>query len=129
MSTLNGSASSARREVDLAIYGMDAVLKSSYRFTGRSFVELKTLNERTVEVHIRPKSSEGDAEAIMGEFLNDLIDQRLRSIVASETAGVRDRIMAHALSQTDFVRPDLETADPRLDPLCISRPDKARTTA
>lgn len=109
-------------QVDLGVYTLEAVLKSSYRFTGRGFVELKTLNKHTVEVSIRAKSPGDDAETLMAEFLNDLIDQRLRTIVAQETATTRDRIMAHALSQTGFLRPDWETADPAHDPAHISTP-------
>lgn len=114
-------------QVDLGIYTMEAVLKSSYRFTGRAFVELKTVSECSVEVSIRPKQPGADAETLMAEFLNDLLDQRLRTIVAQETAATRDRIMAHALSQTGFLRPELETADPAHDPAKISAPpDRVR---
>jgi len=117
-------ASGRSANVDLSVYSLEAVLKSAYRFSGRCYLVLRTVDERTVHVDIRPKQPEDSADAVMGEFLNDLIDQRLRSRVAAETAVVRDRIMAHALSQSGFIRPDLESADATSDSATVSvRPE------
>lgn len=111
-------------KIDLTIYGLDAVLKSAYRFTGRCFIHLQHADEHTVEVRMRPKQATEDTDIPIREFLNDLIDQRLRGIVAAETTDVRNLIMAHALSRTGFIRPDLETADPKSDPHHVSISDR-----
>ncbi|MEO6993960.1 MAG: His-Xaa-Ser system protein HxsD [Lacunisphaera sp.] len=118
----------ARRDrltrIDLAVYGLDAVLKSAYRFTGRCFIHLQHADESTVEVRMRPKLENENPDTAIRDFLNDLIDQRLRSLLAAETAEVRNMIMAHALSRTTLIRPDLETADPKSDPDHASIPDR-----
>jgi len=61
---------------------------------------------------MRPKKAEDDSDQAIRDFLNDLIDQRLRSIVAEETSATRDLIMAHALSRTALIRPDFENTEP-----------------
>jgi hypothetical protein len=43
------------------------------------------------------------------------LDQSLREIVARESEPVRNLILAHALSRTPFVDPELETVDPFAD--------------
>lgn len=102
--------------IDLSIYSREAVLKSAHRFTGVCFVRLKDVGVGQIEIHLQPKRDADDVDKLMAEFLNDLLDQRLRTLVAEETASSRDLIMAHALSRTVFVRPDLETGDPLTDP-------------
>jgi His-Xaa-Ser system protein HxsD len=111
-------------KIDLTIYGLDAVLKSAYRFTGRCFIHLQHADPRTVEVRMRPKLTSEDSDTAIRDFLNDLIDQRLRGLLSTETVDVRNLIMTHALSRTTFIRPDLETADPKSDPDHVSIPDR-----
>ncbi len=115
--------------IDLAVYGLEAVLKSAYRFTGRCYLHLQQAGPASVEVRMRPKRREDDPDLAVREFLNDLLDQRLRSLIAAETAGERNLILAHALSRTNLVRPDLETAEPTTDPQHVSTPDRKRVAA
>ena len=110
--------------IDLTVYGLDAVFKSAYRFTARCFIHLQHADERTIDVRMRPKLETGNPDTAIRDFLNDLIDQRLRSLLAAETVDVRNLIMAHALSRTNLVRPELETADPKSDPNHVSIPDR-----
>src|SRR5262245_12082317 len=113
--------------VDLSVYGLEAIQKSAYRFTGRCYIQLQPGEANIMEVRLRPKQPGDDPDAMLGEFLNDLLDQRLRSVIAAETTEVRNLILAHALSRANFVRPDLETADPSVDPQQIALPDRERT--
>ena len=115
--------------IDLAVYGMDAVLKSAYRLSGRCFIHLQTSAPNHVLVRMRPKRQEDDPDIPIRELFNELLDQRLRSIIGAETAGARDLVMAHALSRTSFIRQDLETADPAQDPQHVATPDRRRATA
>jgi len=115
--------------IDLNVYGLEAVLKSAYRFTGKCFIHLQHAAENGVEIRLRPKLADEDPDAAIREFFNDLLDQRLRSIVAAETAEVRNLVMAHALSQTSFIRPALETAEPTEDPENVSLPDRRSASA
>lgn len=108
--------------VDLSVYSEEAVLKSAHRFTGKCFLKVSELGAMKREISLRPKHEQDDPDSILAEFLNDLLDQRLRAVVAAETSGVRDLIMAHALSRTTFVRPDLESVDPLTDPAHVAEP-------
>lgn len=98
--------------VDTAVYGLTAILKSAYLFTGRAFLHLQRVGDDQVEVRIRPKQAGSDPDDMAGDFLNDLIDQRLREIVGRETQAARDLIVAHALSKTALLNRNLESADP-----------------
>lgn len=89
-------------EIDLEIYSIEAVLKSAYRFTGRCYISIERPTPLRAQVFIRPKRAEDTSDDLLGDFRNDLIDQRLREIVGVETQGIRDLIMGHALSKTDF---------------------------
>jgi hypothetical protein len=47
-----------------------------------------------------------------GEFCNALLDQTLREIVSQESEAERNLILAHALSRTTLIHPELETESP-----------------
>lgn len=115
--------------IDLSVYSLNSLLKSAYRFTGRSFIHLQRSGPNLVEVRMRPIRAQDDPDLILREFFNDLLDQKLREVVASETAGIRDLIMAHALSKTNLVRPDLETAEATEDPNHVAVPDTAQSSS
>lgn len=112
--------------VDTSIYSLKAVLKSAYSFTARAYLHLQYRDATVIEVRMRPKRATDDPESVVFDFLNDLIDQRLRDLIASETEQARDLILAHALSKTCLLAPELETTDPRTDPLRVSLPAKFR---
>ena len=99
-------------EVDLGIYSVPALLRVAYRFTDRCYLHLQRKSEHVVEVRFRARTSEIGLQNIAGEFCNELLDQSLREIVARESEPVRNLILAHALSRTPFVDPELETVDP-----------------
>lgn len=98
--------------VDVRIYSLRAILKTAYWFTERAFLHLQFRAEHLVEIRLRAKSATADPDEIVGDFLNDLIDQRLRELVGAETEKSRDLIIAHALSKTALIHRELETADP-----------------
>ncbi|MEY2484195.1 MAG: hypothetical protein QOK24_2723 [Verrucomicrobiota bacterium] len=109
---LEADGSGLLAEVDLGVYSIPALLRVAYRFTDRCYVHLQHKNEHVVEVRFRSKKDGAALAAIAGEFCNELLDQSLREIVASESAPVRNLIIAHALSRTPFVEPELEGTDP-----------------
>jgi His-Xaa-Ser system protein HxsD len=110
--------------VDLGVYTLDALLRTAYRISGRAFVHLQRDAAEVVLVRMRPRKPGYDPDTLIREFLNEVLDQRLRAIVGAETAKTHDLIMAHALSRTNLVRPELEESDPKTDPLNVSRPDR-----
>lgn len=99
-------------EVDLGVYSISALLRVAYRFTDRCYLHLQRKSETIVEVRFRPKASDAPLDRIAGEFCNELLDQTLREIVARESEPVRNLVLAHALSRTPFVEPELEKAVP-----------------
>jgi His-Xaa-Ser system protein HxsD len=90
-------------EVDLGVYGLTALLKVADKFTDRCFVHLHKRSEHIVEVRFKSKNPLVSLDSIAGEFGNEILDQRLREIVARESEPVRNLIFAHALSRVGFV--------------------------
>lgn len=107
--------------VDLGVYDMTALLKVVHRFTDRCYLHLQTEADGKVGVRFRSKVAGRDCSPIASEFLNELLDQTLRVHVAAETEPVRNLILAHALSKTALIHPELETAEPLEDPNGIAR--------
>jgi His-Xaa-Ser system protein HxsD len=89
--------------VDLRVYSQSAVLKATYKFTDNWYVQLTKATDETVTVVFTSKIPSHPSPNIQGEFLNELLDQRLREQIGSETLAVRNLIMAHALSKLDLI--------------------------
>lgn len=94
--------------MDLEVYGLPALLKVAYKFTDRCFIHLQYRTERTVEVRLRAKGSQVSLDVIAGEFCNEVLDQRLREIVARESEPVRNLVLAHALSRVGLANSESE---------------------
>ena len=139
--------------VDTSLYSPQSVRKAAHRLTGLCYVHLQrsgvpdldlaepvgSAHEnltaagngvpegRLLRVRLRPKPpAVTDIAALAGEFVNLLLDETLREEIGRETEPVRNLILAHALSETALLRPELETADPEADPLGIAEPDLVR---
>lgn len=97
-------------EVDLGVYGLAALLKVADKFTDRCFVHLQRRNEQIVEVRFRSKGPQFALDSIAGEFCNEVLDQRLREIVARESEPVRNLVLAHALSGVGLANPESKAA-------------------
>jgi His-Xaa-Ser system protein HxsD len=110
--------------VDLGVYTLDALLRSAYRATGKAYLHLQREGDSMVVVRMRPKNKSTNPDDLIREFLNDVLDQRLRRLISDETSTTRELIMAHALSKTNLVLPGLVDLDPKMDPLNVSRPDQ-----
>ena len=98
-------------EVDLEVYGLTALLKVANKFKDRCFVQLQKRNERLVDVRFQSKTQQLSLDSIAGEFCNEILDQRLREIVACESEPLRNLIIAHALARAAFASPQ-ETGSP-----------------
>jgi len=113
--------------VDTRIYPVITVLKTAYWFTGRCFVHLQFQNEQTIAVRLKMKPN-FPIQELAGEFTNHLLDQALRESLGKETKAFRNLIIAHALSNTCLIQPELESAEPFHDPLKIIQPDATAKT-
>lgn len=98
--------------VDTSVYGLIPVLKAAHRFTDRAYLHIQRSDENELEVRLRPQRPGIESESLAGEFLNQLIEEKLRDHIGRETQRSRDLILAHALSKTSLLNPSLETGMP-----------------
>jgi len=93
-----------RISLPLEVYGLPALFRACYRLTDRCYVYLSPPKAGLIEVTLISKSgraSETDPSA--GEFLNDLVDQRLRVDISEETRAIRDMIVSQAFAAVDVI--------------------------
>ena len=111
-------------EVDLGVYPLLPLLKTAYRFTDRCYLHLQLKSAAVVEVRFIAKEASSTLDSVAGEFCNELLDQTLRESVARESEAERNLILAHALSRTSLLHPELDAAAPFHDPEHIADSDK-----
>ena len=105
---------------DTAIYRLAAIKKAAYKFADRCFVEITSEDDCHVRVRFKPKRLVDRPDHLQGEFQNEVLDQELREVVADETRGIRDLLMAQAFTAAALI--DAATdADPSADPLGITQ--------
>lgn len=90
---------------DLGIYSTLAIEKACYRFSDRLVFDIKTDQDRLlVEIGSRaPEINPVTFELHVNDFRSEALDQNLREKIKSETAGVRNLILAHAFSRTGLI--------------------------
>ncbi len=93
-----------RLTVPIDVYGMDAIFRSCYWLTNRCYVYLAPPEGDLIEVTLVAKEG-GVAltDRLAWNFLNDLVDQRLRIDVNRETRPIREMIVAQAFAETDLI--------------------------
>ena len=93
-----------RVSLSIDVYGLDAIFRSCYWLTDRCYVYLAPPKDRLIEVTLAAK--EGGVtmtDRLAWDFLNDLVDQRLRIDVNRETRTIREMIIAQAFAETDLI--------------------------
>ncbi len=85
--------------VDETIYSRTALLKTCYWFTNRCYIFVYRHDEQHLAVRLASKLSNGALDSIAGEFENALLDHQLRFEIASETATLRELIVAKAFAE------------------------------
>src|SRR5262245_45030999 len=112
-------------EFDLGVYRLSAIKKAAYRFAGQFDVQIAPIADSRVRVSLSRKANAAtDIDPMC--LPNEVLDQELREVVADETKGIRDLLLAQAFSGLPLVDPIGENADYREDPLGITAP-QART--
>jgi His-Xaa-Ser system protein HxsD len=104
-------ADRAALRLDLSIYTIEAALRAAYKFTDRSYVYAARDTEApgVLVVVLTAKAAGTDLSPILGDFLNELLDQRLRCSLDAEFGALRTLIVAQAFSEgnlLDSARPD-----------------------
>jgi His-Xaa-Ser system protein HxsD len=110
-------------ELDTAVYRLAAIKKAAYRFGDRCHILIEPAGGTKIRVALTAKRLLDNPQFLAGEFQNEVLDQELREVVAAETEGVRNLILAQAYAQTSLLDPQGDTADYHDDPLGISASD------
>ena len=84
-------------DLDLSIYGLNAIKKTAYKFGDRCHVAIEPISERQIRVILRAKRVLENPAYLSGEFQNELLDQDLRERVAEETRPIRDLLLAQSI--------------------------------
>lgn len=113
---------------DAAVYRLSAVKSASYRYGDRFHILISVSDNGHTQVVLKPKGTLRDPEFLAGEFCNDVLDQELREVVAAQTEGIRNLLLAHTFSQTSIVGAETEAADFNADPLGIAQVDKSTSS-
>ena len=93
-----------RVTLPIDVYGMDAIFRACYWLTERCYVYLAPPEGNLIEVTLVAK--EGGVpltDRLTWDFLNDLVDQRLRIDINRETRTIREMIVAQAFAETDLI--------------------------
>lgn len=88
-------------EVDL--YPLNSILKSTYWYTDKCFlfIQWNDREHKVLRIILRSKeeATEEELHDLAGEFLNSVLDQRIRSLVEEETKEVKAIIVKKAFSE------------------------------
>lgn len=98
--------------VDLAVYSLDCIKRSAYRFTDSFALDLKVEGSAALcTLSFDAKASEEVMDHVVASFQKELLDQDLRATVRAETKEVRNLILAHAFSRTGLIGDEPLPAD------------------
>ncbi|MBI5241255.1 MAG: His-Xaa-Ser system protein HxsD [Elusimicrobia bacterium] len=84
-------------DIDTGVYSMDAVQAAAYTFTDRAYVRITRRGAKGVSVSLQPKAKDADAQALAGEFHNELLHETLRRKVSDSNKKIREFIVTKAL--------------------------------
>ena len=107
-SSESDSEFSATIRLNPSIYSREALLRASYWYTNVAYIHVPESPDDKLTLSIRLKQHVATLEhpkpisidELVGEFCNSLIDFELRRQVESETAAVRQLIVAKAFSES-----------------------------
>lgn len=107
----------AALEIDLGVYSLEAVLRACYKLTDRCYLLLaRSETQGRLQVFAQTKGPEVSLQTVVGEFANELLDQQLRRVIAEETGGVRELIVAQAFAEGNLLDEDRDDGDYEADP-------------
>jgi His-Xaa-Ser system protein HxsD len=92
---------SATVSFDLKVFSLDCVKRAAYRVTRDASVEIVVHDDvADCVIHFTKPLASDLAEHAIEALRVEVLDQDLRSIVASETASVRNAVLALAFSRS-----------------------------
>src|SRR5262249_17992120 len=107
MGDLLDGASQLSLTLDSRVYSLTAIKKAAYRFVDRFAANISVENDNVVCLltFTAASLSERQRSAIVGDFMQEVLDQDLREQIRTETEPVRNLILAYAFSKTG-IEPD-----------------------
>lgn len=88
--------------VETRLYGIETIFRACYAFSDRCYLFLREEGAGRIVVVFRKRKSPKTLDALIDEFANELISQRVRVQVAEETKAVRAAIVAQAFGEADL---------------------------
>ena len=85
-------------ELDLSVYSRKAITQAAYAFTGRCYVSIAKLDEKTAKVRLLPKAECSDIQELGREFLNELLDHQLRAQLWEEFGEIQRMVVSEAFA-------------------------------
>jgi len=79
------------------LYEKEAVLKASYKFTDKCYINIEPIGEQT-EIYFQKKNENIDLENIALDYGNELIDQQVRLNTGREFKSIREELVKKAFS-------------------------------
>ena len=99
--------------IDKEIYNEDVLHKCFYWYTSNFNVTVGVLSEKQFSVLLKPKDEKQNLSLIVEKIKCDLIDYKLRDIVAKETKTIRELLVAKAFCYYGLdENPFTEISDP-----------------
>jgi His-Xaa-Ser system protein HxsD len=84
-----------------SIYDVSIIKRAAYRFADVAAIDIWPCGDEIECIfNFRKNVSAANAEKIISEFKVEVLDQDLRSAVATETAPLRNAILAYAFSRS-----------------------------
>jgi His-Xaa-Ser system protein HxsD len=84
--------------LDAGLFSADMVTKAAHRCTDAYFVEIKSEPAEFV-VQLTPRHAELDTGEVADRLRNDVLDEKLRALVRSETQDIHAVLIEAALRQ------------------------------
>src|ERR1700716_3041040 len=85
--------------VHLDVYPKEALFRACYVFTDRCYIFLEPVGDTRIKVRFRKRRQSAALSQIVGEFSNELLDQRLRHSIGAETRSIREMIVTQAFAE------------------------------
>ena len=84
-------------EFDEGLYPKDAVYGAAYIFIDRCWVHLDRAGDKRIKVTLKGKSGAVDAQALAGEFQNEILGQAWRRLIVDDNRQLIESITTRAL--------------------------------
>jgi His-Xaa-Ser system protein HxsD len=114
-------------DIDTGVYCLDAVQAAAYTFTDRAYVRIARRSAKKLSVSFQPKAKSADAQALVGEFHNELLHESLRRRVSEANKKIREFIVTKALvsAQVPSAPPPAAPASEQECPECAAEEARA----